>query len=402
MSRGSRHYRRNRHKQPQQRELKKPQAAWNTSLPSTIQPYKGHETESKWGTDWKDSGVTSKSYTWCTHWQTEVELLNGLKISCSGWADRPGRFKGGGDILTKRGEFDYGVYFDPFWSEDDYLVTASTAFHDDLPFTEDKMPKIMVPWIDRRAPADLERFYLLVGWIIERLDAGDKIEIGCFAAHGRTGTMLASLLVKQGMDAEAAIAKVRADYCEAAVEGLDQDYFVRRLAARCGKGYVSAPEQTEQEELAHRFDTDGFCLECHTFDCKQVDVVGRIGGHVLDEEDFCKTHMNWIENCVKNDKGPEETDEEAYQTWLRLNTMKLAEAKRDGWTDEDLSCIAEAQLPSESDALPNNRQLPDEELVCIDPPCAYKSECNLAEGECWKAVTYHKVTKREEQWEWLD
>ena len=57
------------------------------------------------------------------------------------------------------------------------------------------------------SPAVLAR---CVGFVRERWGAGQAVAVHCMAGRGRTGTVLAACLVAEGMDADAAIALVRA------------------------------------------------------------------------------------------------------------------------------------------------------------------------------------------------
>ena len=51
--------------------------------------------------------------------------------------------------------------------------------------------------------------------------------MGCFGAHGRTGTLLASILVYEGYTATDAINKVRKDYCDRAIENKKQEDLIQ-------------------------------------------------------------------------------------------------------------------------------------------------------------------------------
>lgn len=80
--------------------------------------------------------------------------------------------------------------------------------------------------------ADFER-----GWVAAdlgaRLRAGDTVAIHCRAGLGRTGTVAARLLVEcAGLDADAAIARIRRDHASGAVETPAQVAHLREIAAR--------------------------------------------------------------------------------------------------------------------------------------------------------------------------
>jgi hypothetical protein len=62
--------------------------------------------------------------------------------------------------------------------------------------------------------------------LLARAHAGERVEIGCYAGHGRTGTALACLAVIKGVPAVDAVEWVRSRYCSAAVETPDQRAFV--------------------------------------------------------------------------------------------------------------------------------------------------------------------------------
>jgi hypothetical protein len=77
------------------------------------------------------------------------------------------------------------------------------------------------PIVDGNVPTSLEDTMLLLEYLADNLKAGKKIHIGCIGGHGRTGTILAAL-VHQMTGNKDAIAYVRANYCEKAVESTTQ------------------------------------------------------------------------------------------------------------------------------------------------------------------------------------
>ncbi len=60
-------------------------------------------------------------------------------------------------------------------------------------------------------------------------ETGQRVEIGCYGGHGRTGTALACLAVLCGQAPDEAVSWVRGTYCERAVETDEQEAFARNL-----------------------------------------------------------------------------------------------------------------------------------------------------------------------------
>ena len=82
------------------------------------------------------------------------------------------------------------------------------------------------PVTDMRAPSNPKDFRKLVEWAKEQLEAGRKVHVGCIGGHGRTGTFLAALVSLFGE--KDAIAYVRKNYCERAVESTEQVTFLKQ------------------------------------------------------------------------------------------------------------------------------------------------------------------------------
>lgn len=87
-------------------------------------------------------------------------------------------------------------------------------------------------WPDFGLPSDVDGLRAELSAVLARATAGDRVEIGCLGAHGRTGTALACLAIIDGEDPGGAVAWVRTTYCERAIETPDQEAFVRAFRAR--------------------------------------------------------------------------------------------------------------------------------------------------------------------------
>lgn len=105
---------------------------------------------------------------------------------------------------------DHGLYLDERWQP---------------PWPHDHLD-----WPDFGVPDDPALVVEVLEGVLGRARAGQRVEIGCYGGHGRTGTALACLAVLCGEAPDGAVAWVRASYCERAVETDDQVAFVRNLA----------------------------------------------------------------------------------------------------------------------------------------------------------------------------
>jgi hypothetical protein len=101
---------------------------------------------------------------------------------------------------------DYGLYLDHRW---------------DPPWAHDHLD-----WPDFGVPDDAARVVTVLGAVLERARAGERVEVGCLGGHGRTGTALACLAILSGQAPGHAVEWVRANYCADAVETAEQEAFV--------------------------------------------------------------------------------------------------------------------------------------------------------------------------------
>jgi hypothetical protein len=102
---------------------------------------------------------------------------------------------------------DFGLYLDEKW--------------------EPRWDHTKVPWPDFGVPPDVDALRDRLSSVLARATAGDRVEIGCLGAHGRTGTALACLAIIDGHDPDSAVAWVRTNYCDRAIETPEQEAFVR-------------------------------------------------------------------------------------------------------------------------------------------------------------------------------
>jgi hypothetical protein len=106
---------------------------------------------------------------------------------------------------------DFGLYLDERW--------------------QPTWPAHVIAWPDHGVPtAPLEA----AGQIRDayrRAKAGERVEIGCLAGRGRTGTVLACMAVLAGVPGPQAVDWVRRNYDAAAVETAEQEQWVLWFAA---------------------------------------------------------------------------------------------------------------------------------------------------------------------------
>lgn len=111
----------------------------------------------------------------------------------------------GRDVLP-----DFGLYLDERWRP--------------------PWPHEHLDWPDFSVPDDPAVVAAALELLLERSRSGQRVEIGCYGGHGRTGTAIAGLAILCGHAPDEAVSWVRATYCERAVENEEQETFVRRMS----------------------------------------------------------------------------------------------------------------------------------------------------------------------------
>jgi len=128
----------------------------------------------------------------------EVELCDGTVVVAVTFDER--------DPYSRGVVPDFGLYLDDRW--------------------QPPWAHAHIEWPDFGLPNDPKTLLVALDDALERARNGQRVEIGCWGAHGRTGTALACLAVLTGCPPKDAVEWVRAAYCERAVETPEQARFV--------------------------------------------------------------------------------------------------------------------------------------------------------------------------------
>ena len=134
----------------------------------------------------------------CPHRATEVVFPEGTRVLASAsWIYRP-------EIAA-----DVAMYLDETWA----------------PYGQ------VIEWPDGGIPRNQEEARRLIHDAFDAAREGRRVEVGCVAGHGRTGTVLACMAVLAGVPGPDAVDWVRANYLPGAVETPEQERWVRWFEA---------------------------------------------------------------------------------------------------------------------------------------------------------------------------
>jgi len=152
----------------------------------------------------------------CIHWR-DIVSIGDYYVTVSASYDRlRGR-------QLERADPDYGVYLSIYGWQSNVMVTP--GFPTTVPNNED-YPMLFFEWDDGAAPRN-PATEALVTWLVAQIQAGKIIDIGCMGSHGRTGTLLALLILEiEGGTAKEAIDKVRSRHCVECIETYRQECFI--------------------------------------------------------------------------------------------------------------------------------------------------------------------------------
>jgi hypothetical protein len=94
------------------------------------------------------------------------------------------------------------------------------------------------PILDMGVPTDPKDFKKLIEWLRNQLQEGKKVHVGCIGGHGRTGMVLSALVAVMLPEEPDAIGYVRKNYCDHAVESVEQVQFLNKhFGCKVVKGY---------------------------------------------------------------------------------------------------------------------------------------------------------------------
>lgn len=156
-------------------------------------------------TTWPKS-TTGTVYQKCRHYQQEVVFPEGTTVYASSHSWK----REENEVVP-----DLGIYLDGCWTPD------TIAFHVGTP--DYGIPKLK-PW----------QVIHVANEGLRMARDGSVVEVGCIGGHGRTGMMLAIMVVvatEGKMTGDEAVAYVRANYCTKAVESKIQEWYVEGI--RC-------------------------------------------------------------------------------------------------------------------------------------------------------------------------
>ena len=197
-------------------------AVWPTAYNNTL-PYGMDNGFSTTHDDWWNyptnaTGTAVVPRKICNHHLVPFEIRSGQYVYLSGSQALSSKPEGPEPHMA--------VYLSDTW-----LSRGQILSNDGTITKEPDEPRTLyIDWPDYGV-VDIKTLLCAIEHINDALKAGQNVEIGCHGGHGRTGTLVASLCVINGETAEDAIARLRLEYCEKAIENTAQEDLVKSLEA---------------------------------------------------------------------------------------------------------------------------------------------------------------------------
>lgn len=137
----------------------------------------------------------------CSHHLQKVWLPSGISVYCSSL-----------DRNQSIADPDFGLYLDFAWRP---------SWRNEF-----------IDWPDFQTPTNEAVAFKQITGLYQLARSRYTVEIGCVGGHGRTGTVLACLVLldDKSKDAISAVSFARNAYCDRAIESYQQEWFVARFA----------------------------------------------------------------------------------------------------------------------------------------------------------------------------
>jgi len=186
-----------------------------------------------WLADYKVSNGNTRHFRKCQHDMDRFDLEDGLRIYLSAYSAVPNMDDT--SVRKSAGCYMYSGWIQDgevseLWLSTDAMYSVVKLAH--YPSGTYRFPALYISWADGM-DISLEAYDSAVHWCIDIIENGHILDIGCYGAHGRTGTLLAGILVNQGIDPESAINRVREDYCDQAIETKIQEKLIHTYGMKC-------------------------------------------------------------------------------------------------------------------------------------------------------------------------
>lgn len=167
----------------------------------------------------------------CSHYRQPVTIGN-RQILASSYYNAPMV------IPDELPQPDLQVFLDAIWLEPINVPILTSGIMQAIP--KSAIPIIYVPWYDGRG-LPVSTLKWLIKTILDKMEQGYTVELGCLGGHGRTGTILACMVIEaEGLDPKDAINQVKEQYCQEAVETLTQ---VTSIYTFAGENWIRASNE---------------------------------------------------------------------------------------------------------------------------------------------------------------
>jgi len=307
---------------------------------------------------------------------------------------------------------DIGFYLDDIWVDGDMLTSPGLNLDwlddDDLSFPARADKMVVYPWPDYAAPSNLRELVGAAKWLMKMAADGAIVEIGCIGGHGRTGTMLATMLVVAGKDPLHAAHTIRRQYCGKSIESTDQMHFLRQVWAHLRGEPAPTWDETNRIEIARddRLVKQGRLPKSKASTADDFKPAGE--GVGLTAEQLIAADREKIQAALPKDEqqgrgasAPDsptlaeqlfdeewDPDIEQYEAWWERN-MAYLESENYSQYERHLDSIRDEMRQAEHQFEEREESMRRAGLDrdCKYGPCLMPSSCCPSEGDCFFEAT---------------